>query len=159
MRVRLLVALLALSLLPAFAPAPFPKTQRRGVGENEISLATFQGTWRVTGMRTAHANGMHTPYQWNVTHVRITKDQWQYIENGGQPQENRLFGIDPTKKPAHFHFLNRGPGMDGVSGPGIIRCLGDKIDIIFTWGTPDVRSTSFETPKDGHWLLSLQRER
>jgi uncharacterized protein (TIGR03067 family) len=154
---RIAAALLALSLLTAFAPAPFPKTQRR-VAVTEISLATFQGTWRVTSMRTARANGAHTPYTWEVTHVRITKDQWEYMENG-RSQGPRLFGIDPTKKPAHFNFLNRGPGMDTVSAPGLIRRQGDRIDIIYTWGSPEVRSPSFEAPTDGHWLLSLQRER
>src|SRR5262245_15092808 len=135
---RVLLALMVLLTLTAFAPAPFPKTQRRGAGD-EITLATFQGNWKVTNMRTARANGMHEPYSWSVTHIYIEKNLWHFSYNN-KPDGGRPINIDPTKKPAHFHFVNQGKDGETVNGPGLIRRVGNKVEIIYTWGTADARS-------------------
>src|SRR5262245_4034268 len=103
---RVLLARMVLLSLTAFAAAPCPKAQRRGAGD-EITLATFHGTWKVTNMRTARANGMHEPYSWTVTHIVIEKNQWHFSYSG-KHDGGRPINIDPTKRPAHFHFVNQG---------------------------------------------------
>lgn len=157
---RIILALLALLALTAFAPAPFPKNQRRN-GDAALTVDSIQGLWRVTAMRTARPNGQHENYQWTVTHIRVAKDRWNWVygeqtDPGAGTTSGSTFGVDPTKRPAHFHFITQNGAQSSVNGPGLIRRRAGRLEIIYTWGGETVRSPSFEAPTNGHWLLTLE---
>src|SRR5262249_4926144 len=151
---RLGFALLVLFGLTAFAPAPFPKTGRRGQ-EHEITLQSFQGNWRVTNMQSSRANGQHTPYNWNVTHIRVTKDRWEFV-SGNSGGNFLVISIDPAKKPAHLNFYSR-PGDKNIYGVGLIRRHEGKVQVIYTWGGENVRPT-FEPPVERGWIITMVKD-
>ena len=63
MKAQVVLTLLALSAGLAFAPAPLPRTPRRG-DANEITVDRFQGNWRVAGMVASSRDGKHR-VMWN----------------------------------------------------------------------------------------------
>lgn len=155
---RIAVALFALLALTAFAPAPFPKTQR-STSTNDITLDSFQGTWRIVSLDTVGTGGTRERGGWDFTHVRITRTRWDYLTKQQLYEaEGRRFALDPTKKPAHFHFVEQS-GPQTITGPGIIRRKGNVVEIIYHWGEPGTRCRDFESPTVGHWYLTLERER
>ena len=152
---RLTVCLLALSAA-AFAPAPFPRHSRTGPS-NEITVKTFQGTWRVTGMRRARRDGNHTPHKWSVTHVRVRDDVWTFMNNE-TPSTSYHITIGNTQKPAALDFYS-GPGGKGdAPGKGIIRRKGDVVEILYSFGNVP-RARRFEPPTENHWILTLKKGR
>jgi hypothetical protein len=151
MAVRTAVVLLAVLGLTAFAPAPFPRTQRQGPSP-EITLQTFQGRWRITSLVTSCANGQHVPFSWPATHVRISGNRWDFLNNDSLI-DSRNLSIDPKKKPAHLNFTD-----DVRKGVGLIRRQGAQVQVMYTWGDEASRANSFEPPPDGHWLITLQRD-
>lgn len=148
------LALLALLGLTAFAPAPFLRPERRG--DDRITLEGFQGTWRVVNMQTSRSSGKHDPYSWTVTHIRVTKDRWEFMVG---PQSSNTFhiGIDPAKRPAHLNFYHQQGGPP--TGVGLIRRHGNRVLILYAWGGEKSRPASFEPPPDGPWLMTLERDR
>jgi uncharacterized protein (TIGR03067 family) len=151
------LALIVLAGSLGFAPAPFPRPASR-TKSMEISLAAFQGTWRVANMQTARSNGQHEPYRWEVTHIRIEKDMWTFM-TGARPGNSFPIAIDGTKKPAHLNFLARGGkgNKDSITGVAIMRRHGSQIQILYTWGGEASRPKSFDPPPSGPWLLTLER--
>jgi uncharacterized protein (TIGR03067 family) len=155
MKLRVGLALLVVTALTAFAPAPFPKSGRRGQ-QPEITLDTFQGRWRVTKMQSSRANGQHTPYNWNVTHIRVTKDRWEFASGNAGGSGGLFISIDPAKRPAHLNFYNRA-GDKTIYGVGQIRRQGSKIQVIYTWGGENVRPT-FDPPVERGWIITMERD-
>src|SRR5262245_24520075 len=88
MRARLIVALVVLSALPAFAPAPFPRTKRDDRGE--INLDRFQGLWKVESFESVIQNGRQRHTGWERTQVRVERDRWTYLEGGSLNAEYRI---------------------------------------------------------------------
>jgi uncharacterized protein (TIGR03067 family) len=153
MTVRLTFAFAVLLGLTAFAPAPLPRADRRG--RSEITLDTFQGNWRVTNMETSRANGQHTPYQWNVTHILIEKDRWSFV--AGNAQVNSLYiSVDGSKKPAHLNFYDRQGQKQAISGVGLIRKHGAGVQVLYRWGSEQNRPLTFEGA-DGPWIITMQK--
>jgi len=98
MKTRLGIALLVLLGLTAFAPAPFPRTQRRGE-RDEITLKTFQGRWRVAKVELTTDGGTLVPYlAMTATHVRITHDRWTFMD-GGREGGSRAVALDHGNNP------------------------------------------------------------
>jgi hypothetical protein len=156
MKLRLGFALLVLLGLTAFAPAPFPKSGRRGQGD-EITLQTFQGRWRVVNMQSSRGNGQHTPYAWNVTHIKITNKTWEFLSgNDAGGGSGLIISVDPGKKPAHLNFYNRG-SENNVYGVGLIRRHEGKVQVIYTWGNESVRPT-FEPPVERGWIITMVKD-
>ena len=157
MKARLAVALLAVVAGAAFAPAPLPR-QRRGSDE-DISIATFQGTWRVAGMMHTRKDGKFTPYNWNITHIKIDGKTWKFQDEKSGSGNNYNITIDNTRKPAaYLDFWNGEPASGRAPGQGIIRRKGDVVEIIYVFGNRE-RAVSFERPPSGQYWLTLQRER
>jgi uncharacterized protein (TIGR03067 family) len=154
MKLRLGLALLVLLGLTAFAPAPFPKSGRRGQSD-EITLQSFQGSWRVTNMQSSRGNGQHTPYNWNVTHIRVTNNRWEFV-SGNAGGNFLTLSIDPARKPAHLNFYN-GPTDKNVHGVGLIRRHEGKVQVIYTWGNETVRPT-FEPPVERGWIITMVKD-
>ena len=154
MKARLAVALLAVLAGAAFATAPLHK-QRRGSDE-EISIATFQGTWRVAGMMHTRKDGKFTPYHWNVTHIKVDGKSWSFQDQSGNGNKYTIT-IDNTKKPAAFlDFWNGEPDGGKAPGQGIIRRKGGVVEIIYVFGG-NQRPVNFDEPPDGQYLLTLSR--
>jgi hypothetical protein len=158
MTYRGLFVLAVLFAVTAFAPAPLPRTPRRKAAD-EISAATFQGRWRITGMWRTSSDGKHVPYPASASHVRIKEDVWSFeYEKGGHIDQGTLFAIDGTKRPAaHLDFWRRGMNRQQPPvGGGVIRKKGDVVEIIYIFGKGNVRPVSFEQPPDGQYWLTLQ---
>src|SRR5262249_17849756 len=98
MKVRLGLALLVLIGPLAVAPAPLPRRER-GSRSDEISLASFQGSWRITKRFTLRANGQHVPMVSSVTHIRIVEDRWTFMSNASEGSTLEI-AVDPRHKPA-----------------------------------------------------------
>jgi uncharacterized protein (TIGR03067 family) len=149
MRARLLVALLALFGVTAFAPAPLP---RRGRGaQGEITLASFQGTWKVVSFDTVGPGGRRTDVRW-FQQVRVESDLWTYVVNGGNSSSYRI--TIEGARPAALDFIT--PGGRGVIMAGIIRRQGNRVTILYYSAGPP-RPRSFEDPPDNWWLLVLEK--
>jgi uncharacterized protein (TIGR03067 family) len=157
---RVIVSLVALACLTAFAPAPFPSPRRNKHADDVISLETFSGRWRVASMKQCSADGNHRPYVWSVSHVRVKDGVWAFQYNNGGAETTYRLTIDNAKQPAHLDFWAVGGGGGQGQAPpggGIIRRKGDVVEIIYVFGGNN-RPVSFERPPAGQYLLTLQRE-
>lgn len=145
------LALLAVVALTAFAPAPFPKRESR-VKEG-LSVQALLGTWKAIRLaRTGQSDQLDVRSN-GVQTVTITPTQWIFDKAGQSPSEYDL-RIDPAKLPAEIDFYR--PGQQTPYGRGVIRREGDKLRIIYNWGEP--RPAGFENQQTGYWDLTLQRE-
>jgi len=149
---------IARTAVPAFAPAPFPRSKRDGDREG-IDMARFQGTWKVISMEIVEANNRRNRLSdWGdsgITGVRVKGNQWTYLQNGGE-NASYLVNIDTSQKPTAINWytgsLKEQPGM-----LGLIRRDGDKVTILYYSTTPDNRPRTFENPPVGWWVLTLRR--
>lgn len=154
---RLLLAVVALAGLTAFAPAPFPKSQR-----DTISLERIQGTWKVISLEVIEKGNVPKQIDLSYTHIRVKEDYWQtLVINDGKINLdlliNERLAIDGTRKPARIDWFIFGPPRPERPGMvGIIRREGDRLRILSSG--PENRPTSFENPPIDSWLLTLQRQ-
>jgi len=152
MPLRLLVALLALAGLTAFAPAPFPKSRR---AEQAINLNNMQGTWKIISRFQYRGGRKQTELQIKSsgTHIRVSGSNWLSME-GPRTLVTWQIALDPTKKPCAvaWHFGQ----PQSPSWVGLIRRKGDLVEVLYYSGTQ--RPTSFDAPPDGTYALTLQRE-
>jgi uncharacterized protein (TIGR03067 family) len=161
MKARSIAALLALAGLTGFAPAPLPRQTRHG-DPNLISVATFQGKWRVAGMVSTRRDGKHQPYTWQVTHVRVEGKTWTFLDKQGATSASYTITIDNARKPAAYLDFWNGDPQPGGSPPGcgIIRKRGGLVEIIYVFGAGGkTRPASFDQPPDSQYLLTLERTR
>src|SRR5947207_3139453 len=77
---RTALALIALSSLTAFAPAPFPKPARRDA-DAAFSVAQLQGKWKITAFATYDANGRKMESTL-VDGVRVEGAVWTFLNLG-----------------------------------------------------------------------------
>ena len=151
MSARLLLALLAVVAMTAFAPAPFPK---KGRGE-ELNLQTLQGYWKVEKCeKTTNAGyGVVTD---PVTHIHVEGDTWTFMQGKGARTNVYTVIVDPTHKPVWLTFRNKNQASGGTQG--LIARLGTgRVKILYQWG--GARPTGFEKPPSGYWALTLVRDR
>jgi uncharacterized protein (TIGR03067 family) len=158
---RLLIAVIALAALTAFAPAPISRPKRERGSGDEISLQTFQGMWRVVSMQRTSRAGNHPPHKWEVSHIRIRDDRWTFMEANNVESTSYRLKVDGTKQPGQLDFFWTGPGNIDTTQPfmvGVIRRKGNMVEIIYLRGN-HTKPTTFEPPPEGWWLLTLQRDR
>jgi uncharacterized protein (TIGR03067 family) len=154
MTTRLGLALLLLIGPLAFAPAPLPRRDRGGQG-GAITLASFQGRWRLVKRVTTRADGQHVPTSSPVTHVVITGDRWQFMANDSQVNAFYL-SIDPSRTPAHLNFYDQKGGKQ-LSGVALIRRHGPGVQVLYNWGDESKRPRNFDPPTEGCWLAYLEK--
>lgn len=156
MKRRFGLALLALIGLTAFAPAPFPRTGRRGQA-GEISLRTVQGFWRATSMQVSRAEGqlMPDPEERQYTHVRIIQDRWTFT-TGDREGSTLFISINPTNEAVLLNFYKRA-NKDAVYGVALLSRLGAQVRIAYRWGDETNRPHSFERLPEGLWVVTLER--
>lgn len=152
---RIAFALLALAALPAFAPAPFPRSGRPMASSSEVSLDTLQGTWRITSVRRTRTNGQHVKQEWTTDGFRVEKDRWVYLSKGNVTVTYSVV-IDPGKRPTTIDWYTEGNKQGDSKGKGIVRRVGKRIEIAYYFGTMP-RATSFEAMPDDLWYVTLER--
>jgi uncharacterized protein (TIGR03067 family) len=160
---RTLLALIALFALTAFAPAPFPKAARRGGGGDEISVAHFQGYWKLVRMETIEQAGGRSEWKdWGIAGVRVKGDVWTYIETNQKENASYSLAIPEKKGPSSIDWHSVGPRREGErpSMLGLIKRDGDTVQIIAYSGVqPDQRPKRWDEPPIGWWQMTLQRSR
>jgi uncharacterized protein (TIGR03067 family) len=153
MRTRLVIAILAMIALPAYAPIPFPKPEKK---EKEGS---FQGTWTVE-RRSLGGNGKVAvaalPYQMKA---RIEGEKWTYIRtiNG----ESRalvpyIVVLDPKKHPKWIDLRRSATGAPYIRG--IYTIEGDTLTIVYVSGTRE-RPTNVAEPGRSEIMMVLKRDK
>jgi uncharacterized protein (TIGR03067 family) len=151
MTARLLIAVLALGSLTAFAPAPFPRARR---DRDTLNLNTFQGLWRVVSMKQTQAGGQLNAINWHITHIQVEKDVWTFLQQGSKPNATYYLTLDTSRKPGTIDWHNARGGA--VTMMGLIRRSGDTVEILYLASTN--RPGSFENPPQGYYLLTLKRD-
>lgn len=155
MTLRLVMVMLTVGVM-AFAPAPFPRSRGRA-DPTEISLRTFQGTWKIVKRQEAGQQGQYYPQSiGTVTHIRIADDLWSFMPDT-YPGARLNIAIDSTKRPVQLNFYSPSDPKRSVYGVALMRRQENTIEILYTWGGEPNRSLAFETPKNGHWLMILER--
>jgi uncharacterized protein (TIGR03067 family) len=154
MHARLLIALVAVAGLTAFAPAPFPKKGRPAIAR--LDLESLSGTWKV--LRIDHTvKGRVVQGRTSATHIQIKEGRWIFARGNGA-------ALAPL---ADYHLVlhsNRSPvWLDGArqvnANPymvGIVRHKRDMLEVVYGFGVS--RPTNFDIPDAGCWRLTLQRE-
>jgi hypothetical protein len=160
MKARLVVVLIALLGASAFAPAPFPRPSRKA-DNNDISLTSFQGIWRVEAFATSSSSGNHAKRDWHIKYIRVKDDQWSFMNSLESANVSYTIAIDSARRPATLDFFTSPKAANEIQprGVGIIRRTGDKVFIIYVFGTPDSRAASFERPPDNQWVIWLEKVR
>jgi uncharacterized protein (TIGR03067 family) len=150
-RWHLLIVLVVLAGLTAFAPAPFPRPRR---SSPTLDLNRLSARWKVAGMQRVAAQGKLVDHPWYITHILIQNGRWSFLDKTGRDVASYLLEVDPTKKPATITWL-RNPG-EVPTLVGIIRRKGKVVEILYLATTN--RPASFEKPPEGYYLLTLKRE-
>ncbi len=154
MRLRLVIALVALAGLTAFAPAPFPRPGRPA-GDGPLDLKALQGYWIVEKAERTN-NGTYAVVKDPVTHILVENDIWVFMQGRGTRSNEYRILVDAGKKPVWFTFRGKAQTSGGTNGLMTRRGEG-RIQILYSWGSP--RPGSFETPPSGYWALTLRREK
>jgi uncharacterized protein (TIGR03067 family) len=154
MKGRLIVALIAVAGLTAFAPAPLPRPQRRG-GAEGVSLPQVQGQWRVVAFDEITGPGNQKRNVIWFRGVRIKGDELAYTNPDGKDAHPPFrIVINNSRKPAHMDWF-QGNAKDPVF-IGLVRRQGNRFTILY-YSAGQQRPTSFENIPTGWWLLELER--
>jgi uncharacterized protein (TIGR03067 family) len=158
MRRAVLTLLLALSSL-AFAPAPFPKTQRRDPGVTEQRV---QGEWETVILETFTPDGRKQKHDWPVARVRVKGRHWTSFNGGGQFLANHHTALDTSTRPTSLDWYRGDQGGNRAEPSpawvGLIRLSGDTMQVIYVQGPRERRPTFENPPRDG-MLMTLRRVR
>jgi hypothetical protein len=141
---RAALALLAVSILAAFAPAPLPR--RKPAAADEVSLSHFQGYWTFTRFDETSA----------VKGVRIEGNKWTYVNRDGS--DNARYKI----------VVGRGRGAvpidwhDSEGRPpyflGLIQRDGGTMNLIYRVGArPQERPAAIAGAPKGWLVMTLRK--
>jgi hypothetical protein len=172
-RFRLLVALVALIGLTAFAPAPFVKPDRKRDRDEGDILGKLQGTWSISSKVRMGPNGILSKYSTSQK-LQIEKDAWQ-LTSAGMGKGGKGGGvavkmparplykieIEPSGYPREFKVKrNLAKGSDYMVG--IVSVEGDTARMLYRLAVanPDdtVKPTAFEPVPEGWYLMTLKRD-
>jgi uncharacterized protein (TIGR03067 family) len=141
---RSLALLLAATVCLAFAPAPFPKPDRRETGADD--LTRLQGTW----VRMLH-NGQAQPGN-DVVVVR--GDVWRY----NTPNDSWVMKFDTSKKPKHIDLIRVGEKANYFRG--IYRLEGDTFTYSLRhYGSEQQRPMDYDTSRAYSWVSVYKRQK
>jgi uncharacterized protein (TIGR03067 family) len=139
---RSLVLFLAATACLAFAPAPFPKPDRRDTGADD--LTKLQGSW----VRVLH-NGQTQ----NGTDVVVVRgDVWRY----NTPFDSWVMTLNPAKKPRHIDLVKVNDKTSFFRG--IYRLEGDTFTYSLRhYGTEQQRPMDYDTSRSYSWVSVYKR--
>src|SRR4029079_12193685 len=90
--------------VPAFPPAPFPKSARRDANVS-FALAHLQGKWKITSFATYDANGQKRQSTL-VEGVRVEGALWTFLNLDGSNNCKYTLTIDGNRNPASIDFYS-----------------------------------------------------
>jgi uncharacterized protein (TIGR03067 family) len=154
---RVTLALLAVFGVSAFAPAPFPRTDRQD-RETEVSLRFLQGKWDVVSMETINEQGQRQRARWGVKGIVVQGDHWSYVYSLGGKNSTYGFNLNGSTRPASMDWYV--DPFKRESEPylfGVIRRKGSIVEILYYPAQGEKRVTSFENPPRYWWYLTLRR--
>jgi len=124
MRASVLLAVLSAALL-GFAPAPFPKSERRR-SEDPTDVA---GTWAFV---LWERRGEREEVSENRFLARITRERFDLInKDGDEPEESFVMQLEPACSPVAFKWTRK----DGrISFVGSCRLHKDEMKMVFIRG-------------------------
>lgn len=149
---RLLLAVIALGLLTAFAPAPFPRTSRGP--RDEMSLRFCQATWEVVDHEYYTRDNVKSKSPWSVSHVRISGSRWTLLERG-QERGSYTIAVDGTTKPAQIDWFPLEQPNAATLWRGLIKREGDRVLILYS--SPGNRASDFDSVRAGSFLITVRR--
>jgi hypothetical protein len=152
-----IVALLALSALVGFAPAPFPR--ERGGERPELSLAACQGTWEIVRKETITPRGKQ-PYSWHVTHIRILDDRWTLLDRDGKEVASYTLEVGSGRvAPIDWYSLNG--NKESPLWGGLVRRDGGHLLILYSDGNRrgEKRQRDIESAPSGSHLITVRKSR
>jgi uncharacterized protein (TIGR03067 family) len=160
MCIRILIAAIATLGVTAFAPAPFPRPDRRD------DLQKLVGTWTVTRYERAGAPVPAAPG--NTLKVEIEGNKWSFLRvnaAGTMRLTAYSFLLDPKMDPRRIDLTMKAAGMRPVGGGkllGIYRFEHkdrDKVQIVFhNFGVTE-RPVGFDGVDTKAYLMILQRDK
>jgi uncharacterized protein (TIGR03067 family) len=154
MKARLLFACLVLLGASAFAPAPFPRTQRPS--KDTVAVAQIQGTWTILKLHLTDDKGGLIDQGDYLSEIVVANNRWNFhYRQGRNAPTTYQLTIDAGKTPATIDLTQI--GQTTPYGTGIIRRKGDSMWMLYSFGKQ--RPTSFENRPNGYWHLTLQRKR
>jgi hypothetical protein len=153
----LIIALVVLSGLTAFAPAPFPRMRRES--NTAVSLTLLQGKWKRVSTELIGLRGEKRKEQF-TGYVRVEGKVWSFLETNGKVNTRYTVDIDGKRKPAFIDFYS-GTGRGIPFLFGLIRRDSDVVQVLFCYqaDAQDDRARSFDRPPPGWRLLTLERVR
>jgi hypothetical protein len=158
---RVIVALIVLLGLTAFAPAPFPRAARRGGDGDAISLQHFQGKWEHARIEWIEPNGKRREWQnGGIVAVRVKDDQWIYLSKGDVVNVTYTITVQEGRGATAIDWHSS--GLNGQKQPpfmlGLIKRDGDTVQILGRMGVSvDQRPKRWNDPPVGWWLMTLKR--
>jgi uncharacterized protein (TIGR03067 family) len=155
---RVIVALVALVGLTAFAPAPLPRPPLLARGDH-ISLRHFQGKWHQVRIENIEPNGERKEWKnANVVAVRVKGDQWIYLGPNDRVNATYTLTVQEARGPAAIDWYSGGNKGQLPFMLGLIKRDGDTIQVLGKMGPlPGERPKRFEGAPAGWWLMTLQR--
>jgi uncharacterized protein (TIGR03067 family) len=169
MLTRLALALAAVTALPAFAPAPFPRPTRKPRFEG--GLAALQGTWTVTRSRPG-ADGARIDYP--PMKLKVDGTRWTFlrqVDGGWEPSVTYLLIVDDRHTPRRIDLVRQVMGniVDTTQSTleGIYAVEGDTVKILCVSirggvrrrATRLERPASFESPPPRATMYHLTRDK
>jgi uncharacterized protein (TIGR03067 family) len=156
MRSRLIVALVAVIALTAFAPVPFTKPNKK----EKNAPGNLQGTWELVSLERARGKGKGIGKASSQTKVRIEGDKWSFFRvRDKEMVKGPTYLIVLDKQNPKWIDLKR--SADAASTIfGIYRVQGDELKILYTTPIGDAaRPTSFANLEGRQILMTLKREK
>jgi uncharacterized protein (TIGR03067 family) len=122
---RVVLSLLAVLGVTAFAPAPFPRTERRGA-EARLDLNAIQGVWAAVSIDVMQ-DGKLQRIPWGVRRIYVRKDRWGFDQDGG----DYYVTLNASRRPVTIDFRTA-PGEKGQTAiSGVLRLQGDTLQIVY----------------------------
>jgi hypothetical protein len=150
---RSLTALVVVSTLTAFAPAPFPKT-RRDRGSEGITAQDLQGVWKAIGIEEKQTDGRMKKIPWGYTQIIIRGDHWSFRSDGKEGHALWMTLLDDAR--VDLRTSNR--REDSVVGlAGILKRRGNTLLLLYTF-PPAKRPTNFDQIPAGCRLMTLEKD-
>jgi hypothetical protein len=103
-------------------------------------------------------NGDKKKIDWGVTTIKVVGEQWTFMF-GDNENAKYVLVIDGSRRPATIDFYSGTKRQDGVAPymVGLIKREGNRVTILYFSTTADKRATSFDSPPQGWWLLTLEK--
>lgn len=141
---RAALALLAVSLLAAFAPAPLPR--RKPAAADEMSLSHFQGYWEFTRFdETASVKG-----------VRVEGNRWTYVNRNGTDNARYTIVVGKGRGPVPIDWHDR-EGQPPYF-LGLIQRDGGTLSLIYRVGArPQERPSAIAGAPKGWSVMKLRK--